>query len=305
MENLVKKQSFIGYWRRQLRDPKVRVAYLFIAVPTLLVLIFRLIPVFVSLPLSFLDYDILTPSKFVGIKNYSALVDDRIFWLSLKNVFYYVVGTVPVSMIIGLLLAVAVYAKWFKGREIMRAIYFIPVIISMTVVSLIFIWIYNPSYGALNAILNTLGLPSVMWLGPQLAMPMVIFMSIWKSLGYYMVIYLAGLTSIPQQLYEAAELDGATKLQQFKSITIPLLLPVTLFLSVLGIIGAFQVFDQIYVLTAGGPMHKTTVVVYYIWQNAFQKFRMGYASAIAWVLFIIMFSLTVTQFKLFGKGAEY
>ena len=120
-----------------------------------------------------------------------------------------------------------------------------------------------------------------------------------------MVIYLAGLTSIPQQLYEAAELDGATKFQQFKSITIPLLLPVTLFLSVLGIIGVFQVFDQIYVLTAGGPMNKTTVVVYYIWQNAFQKFRMGYASAIAWVLFIIMFSLTVTQFKLFGKGAEY
>jgi len=175
----------------------------------------------------------------------------------------------------------------------------------MTVVSLIFIWIYNPSYGALNAILNTLGLPSVMWLGPQLAMPMVIIMSIWKSLGYYMVIYLAGLTSIPQQLYEAAELDGATKLQQFKSITIPLLVPVTLFLSVLGIIGAFQVFDQIYVLTAGGPMNKTTVVVYYIWQNAFQKFKMGYASAIAWVLFIIMFSLTVAQFKLYGKGTEY
>jgi len=283
----------------------VRVAYLFIAVPTLLVLIFRFIPVFVSLPLSFLDYDIINPSKFVGIKNYSALMDDKIFWLSLKNVFYYVVGTVPVSMILGLLLAVAVYAKWFKGREIMRAIYFIPVIISMTVVSLIFIWIYNPSYGALNIVLNSLGLPSVMWLGPQFAMPMVIIMSIWKSLGYYMVIYLAGLTSIPQQLYEAAELDGATKFQQFKSITIPLLVPVTLFLSVLGIIGAFQVFDQIYVLTAGGPMHKTTVVVYYIWQNAFQKFKMGYASAIAWVLFIIMFSLTVTQFKLFGKGAEY
>ena len=305
MENLVKKQSSIGYWRRQLRDPKVRVAYLFIAVPTLLVLIFRFIPVFVSFQLSFLDYDIINPSKFVGIKNYSTLMDDKIFWLSLKNVFYYVAGTIPVSIILGLLLAVAVYAKWFKGREIMRAIYFIPVIISMTVVSLVFSWIYNPSYGMLNLILSSLGLPTVLWLGPKLAMPMVIIMSIWKNLGYYMVIYLAGLTSIPPQLYEAAELDGATKFQQFKSVTIPLLIPVTSFLSVLGIIGAFQVFDQIYVLTSGGPMYKTSIIIYYIWQNAFQLLKMGYASAIAWILFLIMFSLTLIQFKLYGKGTEY
>lgn len=290
---MARRKSFL--WL--LRDSKVRSAYLFISIPFLLILIFRIIPVFVSLIISLCDYNMIMSPKYIGFYNFKRLfLEDEIFLKSLANTAYYTLFTVPLTIICSLAVAVILSQKWFWGRNIFRALYFTPVVTSMTAVSLVFSWMYDPSFGILNRLLEIIGLPTQKWLAdPKLAMPCIIAMSIWKGLGYDMVLYLSGFSSIPSSLYEAARIDGASPFQEFWYITLPLSKFITFFLIIMGVIGSFQVFDQVYMMTGGGPVNATVVVIYFIWARAFRDLRMGYASSAAWVLFLILVTFTVLQ----------
>jgi multiple sugar transport system permease protein len=260
-------------------------------------LVFTVFPVVASFVLSFSEWDLLSPMKFVGADNYVKLVSDETFWKVLWNTFYFSLGTVPVGIALALLLAVALNKK-IRGVKLFRAMYFLPVISSTVAVAIVWQWMYNPHFGLLNYILSVFGIEGPLWLtSTTWAMPAVIITSIWKGLGFNMLLFLAGLQGIDAQFYEAAKIDGANSVRQFLHITIPLLSPTTFFVTVMCIISSFQVFDQIHVMTQGGPARSTSVLVHYLYQNAFQYFKMGYASAIAYVLFVIVFVVTMLQFK--------
>lgn len=289
-----------------IKDRKETVAgYLFLLPALGGILVFILGPVVAAIALSFTKWDLLTPAKFIGLSNYQELIQDPMFRKVMLNTLIFTGASVPLSLILSLGLALALNQK-IKGIVIFRTIYFLPVVSSMVAVSLVWRWLYNPNYGLLNYFLNLLHLPSINWLfSTTWAMPAVILMSVWKSLGYNMVIFLAGLQGIPQMYYESAKIDGAGKFQAFKNITLPLLSPTTFFVLVISIISSFQVFDQIFVMTSGGPAHATEVIIYYIYHNAFQIFRMGYASALAFCLFIIIFALTLLQIRLSKRWVFY
>jgi len=289
-----------------IKDRKEAVAgYLFLLPALGGILVFILGPVVAAIALSFTKWDLLTPAKFIGLSNYQELIQDPMFRKVMLNTLIFTGASAPLSLILSLGLALALNQK-IKGIVIFRTIYFLPVVSSMVAVSLVWRWLYNPNYGLLNYFLNLLHLPSVNWLfSTTWAMPAVILMSVWKGLGYNMVIFLAGLQGIPQMYYESAKIDGAGKFQAFKNITLPLLSPTTFFVLVISIISSFQVFDQIFVMTSGGPAHATEVIIYYIYHNAFQIFRMGYASALAFCLFIIIFALTLLQIRLSKRWVFY
>ncbi len=261
-------------------------------------LLFTMYPMIQSLVMSFFDWKIVGQPKPVGVANYSELAGDAYFWTSLKNTLYFTLGTVPVRTALALILAVALNGR-IRMRTLFRAVYFLPEITSMVAVALIWRWIYNPDFGLLNQALRVLGIsPGPTWLSSVTwAMPSVVIMSIWKNVGYYMVLFLAGLQAIPDHYYEAARIDGANAVHQFLRITVPLISPITLFVLIMSIIASFQVFQQIYIMTQGGPMNSTSVVVYYLFENAFVYFRLGYASAVAWVLFLIILVVTVLQMR--------
>ena len=268
-------------------------------------LAFVLIPVFASLFLVFTEWDILTPPKWVGFTNFIRLFSDPTFGQVFKNTLYYTVISIPLSMLLSFLLALVMNRK-IKGITIYRTIYFIPVVSSMVAVSLMWRWIYNADFGLLNYFLGLLGIGPINWLtDTRWAMPAIIMMSVWKGLGSGMVIILAGLQGIPEHLYEAADIDGASGFYKVVKITIPLLTPTFFFVLITNIISSFQVFDQTYVLTQGGPMGSTTTIVYYIYKNAFEWFKMGYASTIAWVLFMIIFAVTMLEWRLQGRWVHY
>jgi len=289
-----------------IKDRKEAVAgYLFLLPALGGILVFILGPVVAAIALSFTKWDLLTPAKFIGLSNYQELIQDPMFRKVMLNTLIFTGASAPLSLILSLGLALALNQK-IKGIVVFRTIYFLPVVSSMVAVSLVWRWLYNPNYGLLNYFLNLLHLPSVNWLfSTTWAMPAIILMSVWKGLGYNMVIFLAGLQGIPQMYYESAKIDGAGKFQSFKDITLPLLSPTTFFVLVISIISSFQVFDQIFVMTSGGPAHATEVIIYYIYHNAFQIFRMGYASALAFCLFIIIFALTLLQIRLSKRWVFY
>jgi len=283
---------------------KARLSYVFIAPDLAVFLIFIFIPVFYSFYLSLHSWNILQPQKtFVGFENYTKAFQDDIFLTSLKNTIYFVSLNVPLMLSISLIAALILNLP-LKGRGLYRTLFFLPVVTSEAVAAIIFKWIYSAQYGLLNSILMSLHIihSPIAWLAePSLAMPAVIVVTSWKGIGYYMVIFLAGLQGIPRQLYEAAMIDGANKWHSFWNVTLPLLKP-TLFFSVLiAMIGSFQVFTTVYVMTAGGPLRRTTTIVTYLYNVAFKEFRMGYASAIAYILFGIVFTAVLLQFKYFGK----
>jgi multiple sugar transport system permease protein len=235
-------------------------------------------------------------APFVGLANYEFMVGDERFWNAFRNTVYYTVLAVPGGMIVSLLVA-AVMNQKLKGVRLFRTLFFMPVVSSWVAVSVIWITLLDPNAGVLNWLLSLVGLPGVNWLGdPQWAMPALVIITIWKGLGFTMVIWLAGMQAIPGELYDAARVDGANAVQTFRYITVPLLAPTTVFLLITGIIGSFQVFTPVYVMTKGGPLGSTDVVVYRIFERAFDELRMGYASALAWVLFAVIFTLTVIQF---------
>ncbi len=272
--------------------------YLLIAPSMLGVLAFSLFPVLAALGISFTDWNLITPPEYVSLSNYRVLLGDPNFTRVLLNTLYYTAGTVPLNLVLSLALAVALNQK-IRGIALYRTAYFIPVVSSMVAVGLIWSWLYDTNYGLINALLVKMHLSPVGWLtSTEWAMPAVIITSVWKSLGFNMMIFLAALQDIPKALYEAAKIDGANSWQLFRHITLPLVTPAVFFVLIMGIIGSFQAFDQVYVMTEGGPARATTVIVFYIWQNAFEFFKMGYASATAYVLFLLILAGTIIQWRI-------
>lgn len=280
--------------------------YLFIMPAVLGILIFSVIPVIYAFYISFTDYNLLNPIKnLVGYQNYKDLLDDPLFWKSMKNSFYFAGVVVPLQSALALGLAILVNQK-IKMRGFFRSAFFVPVVTSMVVASTIWLIMYNPSSGLINSILMRLGLPRQPFLTSSVqAMPAVIVMCIWKSVGFSMVIFLAGLQGIPQELYEAVQIDGAGKWQSFRYITLPLLKRTTLFILVITTMDALKIFSPMYVMTGGGPRHATMGIVFYIWKIAFSYMKMGYASALAFVLFALILILTLLQFRFLGTRVEY
>lgn len=280
--------------------------YLFIMPAVLGILIFSVIPVIYAFYISFTDYNLLNPIKnLVGYQNYKDLLDDPLFWKSMKNSFYFAGVVVPLQSALALGLAILVNQK-IKMRGFFRSAFFVPVVTSMVVASTIWLIMYNPSSGLINSILMRLGLPRQPFLTSSVqAMPAVIVMCIWKSVGFSMVIFLAGLQGIPQEFYEAVQIDGAGKWQSFRYITLPLLKRTTLFILVITTMDALKIFSPMYVMTGGGPRHATMGIVFYIWKIAFSYMKMGYASALAFVLFALILILTLLQFRFLGTRVEY
>ncbi|MCC5635893.1 sugar ABC transporter permease [Nostoc sp. CHAB 5844] len=277
--------------------------YLFLA-PTILVLgTFVILPILYAVFLSLHKVQLLgaIEYQFIGFRNFSRLVEDERVWIALKNTAEYVAIVVPSQTILALVLAVTLNSG-IRGKNWWRILYFLPTVTSSAVLTLIFMWIYNTD-GLLNDVLAFAGLPTYNWLGdPSVALKGIMIMNIWSTAPFYMVIYLAALQDIPQKLYEAAELDGANAWQQFIHITIPLLSPVTFFVVAIGIIGTFQLFDQSYIFSGGtgGPNNATLTLVLLIYQAVFRNLQMGYAAAIAFLLALVIITMTLIQRRLFG-----
>jgi multiple sugar transport system permease protein len=283
-----------------------KIPYLFLAGSLIITIVFKIIPIFVSLLMSFFQWDLVSNPLFIGVKNFMALLSDSTFYVAVYNTFYYSLGTTLFSVLLGLILALFLNQSWVKGKTILRSIFFLPAICSMVAISMIWMWMFDPNYGFLNYLLSLFGLPGMRWLSdPKTAMPSLILLAIWANAGYNMVLFLAGLQGIPFHLYEAAQIDGVNRWRQLWNITLPLLKPTTFFVVTMQIIRSFQVFSQVYVMTQGGPIDKTQVLVYYLYQNGFEWFKMGYASAISMLLLLIVFLLTIVQNKLFGGAIEY
>lgn len=274
-----------------------RYFYLFISPWIVGFLIFIIGPIIASLYFSFCNYDVVTSPIWIGLQNYKKLFLDPLFWQALKVTSYYSLLSVPLGIILSLIIAILLNQK-IKGLVWFRTIYYVPSVISGVAVSLLWMWIFNPEFGILNFLLwKLLRIHGPAWLmSEEWVIPALIIMSFW-GIGGDIVIYLAGLQGIPTELYEAAEIDGASSWKKFLNITIPMMSPILLFTLVMGIIGSFQVFTQAYVMTRGGPHYASLFYVLYIYQNAFQFFNMGYASALSWVLFVIILLLTLLIFK--------
>jgi multiple sugar transport system permease protein len=288
-------------WRRN-----TLVAYGFISLNIVGLVVFWAGPVLTSLGLSFARWDLISSVEFAGLQNYIELLfRDDLFGRALLNTAYYVVLAVPAILLVALLLALALNQP-LSGVKVYRTIYFIPVVCSNVAVSVIWKWLYNTEFGLLNYFLGIVGLGPVNWLGnTAIALPAVVLLNTWKFAGYDMVILLAGLQGIPAHLYDAAKVDGANRWQAFWRITLPLLTPSIFFVVVLGIIGSFQVFDQVYLMTQGGPGNATLVYNYYLYQNAFLYLKMGIASAMAYILFAIVFVVTLVQVRFLGRRVVY
>ena len=269
-------------------------------------LIFTALAVVTAFGLALTEWDLLIPPKFIGLANYRKLVtNDPVFKQSMLNTLYFVGGVVPLDIVCSLSLALLLNRP-IRAMRLYRAIYFVPVVTSLIAVAMVWQWLYHTEVGLINYVLVDLGLPKVNWLGStEWAMPAVIFMTTWKSMGYYAVIFLAGLQGIPQHLYEAADIDGANSWQKFWRITLPLLSPTMFFVLVISIIQAFQVFAQIFIMTRGGPANATSTIVFFIYNNAFVWFRMGYAAAASWVLFAIIFVITIAQTRWQRRWVHY
>jgi len=265
--------------------------------PSLLVIAFFVVfPIIFSLYLSFHEWAILTPDKpFVGLDNFERMFSTPEFWQALKNTFLYTVGVVPVGAAASLALALLLN-RTILGSGFFRTAFFLPVITSTIAIAVVWLWVYDDNIGLLNLILRGLGFQPVRWLtSSKTALLSMIIMNVWRNAGYHMVIFLAGLQSIPESLYEAATIDGVNTFQRFRYITWPLLVPTTVFVLITNTIFTFQVFGPIYVMTGGGPARSTSVIVYYLYQRAFEFQEMGYASAVAWIIFIILIGLTLFQ----------
>ena len=288
----------------RLRRSVYTTAYVLILPTIVLLIVFRIVPMFQSAYLSLTNYSFVNPakSKFVAFANYIEMFHDKYTWRALWNTVYYSVVSLIPGVVIALLFSLVITEKWFKFAGFARVVFFIPVVLSITIASMLFSWLYHPTIGLLNYVLYSLNMRPVKWLGdPKLAMNSVALMVTWKNLGYNITIWCAGLLSIPEDYRDAGKIDGANAWQDFWRIRFPLLRDVLLFLTVLGFLGSFQSFDAIYVLTQGGPMMSTRVIVFYLWQNAFSFYKMGFASAQAWFLFVILIGLTYVQFRVYRE----
>lgn len=282
------------------------VAYCFLLPNLVGFIVFTLIPVLAALGLSFMRWDSYSPIKYVGLRNFQMMFSDSGFKIAFWNTLYFTGFTVPLTIAVALILALALN-KGLRGARFFRAVHFFPHVASTIAVAVVWQFLYHPDMGPVNQFLRLLGATnpprwtsSVTW-----AMPAVIIMTIWKSAGYYMIMFLAGLQSIPGHLYEVATIDGATAWQKFKSVTLPLLTPTTFFVLTMNLIYSFKVFDQIYIMTDGGPGRATSVLVYYIYTQAFVNQNFGYASAMAAAFFLLILGITIVQFRMQEKWVTY
>jgi len=278
--------------------------YIFIAPSIILLLIFFFIPVLSALVMSFTDFDIyslgdFSKARFIGFENYMTLLSDPIFWQSFRNTIYFVFLGGPLSIAVSLIAALAVNSKVVWMKPLFRLGFFLPVVTSLVAVAVVWRYVYHPKFGLLNYLLSMVGIGGQDWLGdPLLAMPALIVLAIWKNFGYNMIIFLAGLQIIPEHLYEASKIDGATKWQQFTNITLPQLAPTTLFVSVVTLIGYFQFFAEPYIMTNGGPLNSTISIVLMMYREGFRFWKMGYAASVAFMLFLIIIIMTFIQIRL-------
>ena len=269
----------------------------FIAPALIGTFVFIIIPVICSFGLSFTKWDLLNPIEFVGLDNYAGIFTEPLFYKILLNTIVFAISTSIFGVIIPLILAAILNTK-IRGSEFYKTAYFLPFITPMIVIGVIWEWIFDPNIGLLNKFLHL----HINWLyDPHFAMPALILVSVWKLIGYNMVIFLSALSGISQSMFEAAKIDGANEFQTFKNVTIPLLSPTIFFVVIITAISSFQIFDLIYLMTQGGPLDSTNVLVYAIYKNAFEYFNIGKASAIAYVLFVIILVLTLAQWKLRKK----
>jgi len=280
-----------------------RAGWLFLAPALLLIGIFFFLPVLAALVLSFTDYDIYalgdaSNARWVGLDNYLRLLRTPLFWQALRNTFYFALVGGPLSIAVSLAAALLVNAKLTRFKGFFRTVYFVPFVTTLVAVAIVWRYLYHPQYGLLNYVIGALGGPRIDWLGdPRWAMPAIILLAVWKNFGYNMLIFIAGLQAIPEELYEAAHLDGASALQRFRHVTVPMLGPTLLFVGVITMIGYFQLFAEPYVMTQGGPLRATTSVVLLMYEEGFRWWRMGFAAAVAFVLFLVILLATLIQFR--------
>lgn len=266
--------------------------------------VFILIPIGVVFYYSITNFNLYSKPELVGLSNYRNLFGDADFLLSVKNTLFYTVFTLFPQLGLGLLAAVLLYRK-SRLLPVFRTAFYLPNVMSMVCISMVWLWIYDPTFGVLNMLLKMFGVSAKQWLqDPDMAMFCIILMSIWKSCGYSMVIFLSGLTSIPDSLYEAASLDGANPFRKFLHITWPMLRPTTFFLLVTGIVNSFSVFEQVNIMTGGGPLKMTTTIVHQIYRRGFLEFKMGYASAMSVALLAFSVLITVFVFRYGSKGQD-
>lgn len=279
--------------------------YLFIAPAFVHLLVFVVGLMVASLVISTWRWDLLSPPESVGLDNYTRLLSDPEFWLTVRNTVLFVVLTIPAGLALSLGLALAVNTR-LRGMVFFRSAYFLPHIVSMVAVAVVWRWVYNAQFGLLNWFIGLFGLAPVDWLNnPRTAMASIAVMFVWKTLGWNMTLFLAGLQAIPAHLYEAASLDGAGAWHRLRHVTWPLLAPTTFFVTVTSIIGNFQVFDAVYLMTKGGPEKTTQVYNYLLYNNAFEFFEMGTASAMAWILCGLLALLVWMQFRIMGRRVQY
>lgn len=280
---------------------EVRGAWIFVAPALGALAAFLFVPVAASLALSFTDFDLYAVAdpanlRFVGADNYRALLGDPLFWRALRNTAYFALVGGPLSVAVSLGAALLVHARLTRFRPLFRTLFFLPVVTTLVAVAVVWRFLYHPRIGLVNHVLGLAGIAPVDWLGdPFWAMPALILLAIWKGFGFNMVVFVAGLQGIPEKLYEAARLDGANGWQQLRHVTLPQLAPTAFFVAVMTMIGSLQLFAEPYVMTQGGPSHATLSVVLYMFQEGFRYWNMGYAAAVAFVLFAILLAGTALQ----------
>lgn len=285
---------------------RILAPYIFVAPGFIFYMMVTFIPAIVGIWLSFNQWSIISPeAEFVGLQNYISMLQDERFWSSVYNTAVYALGLIPGIVILSLITALLLNTK-IKKIVFFRALFYLPVITPIAVASVIWTWIYHPRIGIMNWLIGLFGWSRVNWLAnPDTVIPALVIMGIWLSIGSRMIIYLAALQGIPRSYYEAAQIDGAGKWQTFWYLTLPLLKPTTLFIMITTTIGAFRVFAQVNIMTQGGPVDKSLVLVYYIFQRAFTDLRMGYSAAMSVFLFIITVIITLINWKLLGRNISY
>jgi multiple sugar transport system permease protein len=292
------------------RLSREKISYLFIALPFTLFFIFQLAPLFASFFLSFTKYDVVHAPKFIGLANYTEILfHDPLFWKAMRNTVIYTIGVVPIGVCISLVLAVAIDQR-IKFKNFFKSLFFLPTVTAIIAVSVIWKWLYaGEKYGLLNYFVMKQGGQPIDWLAsPTWTLPSIMIMSIWAGLGYNMILFLAGLQTIPNSMYEAAEMDGAGFWHKFWHITLPLLKPTIIFVSMMSFIFSFQVFEQVYIMTSGqggigGVLNSGLTIVAYLYDKGFQQFQMGYASALAYIIAFCVFIFTMLN-RLFMKGSN-
>lgn len=295
--------KFSGIWKAAKKE---KWAYIFLALPFGLIVIFRVIPMIWTVGLSFQSFHPFG-STWIGLENFKSIFSDNVFWKSVLNTFCYTVGVVPFGLCIALLLSTLIFSLKSKSvRTLFKAAFYLPAVTSGAILAMIWIWLFNPSFGSLNYLLSLIKLGPILWLSDyRIALLSLIFMALAIGQGASIILLTAAMGNIPQSLYEAARIDGSNRWQEFFWITLPLLKPTILYLMIIGTIGSFQVFIQIYMMTQGGPFFATTTIAYLVYTTAFDLLDFGKASSIAMVLFVIVATIAFFQYKFLSSEVEY